>query len=84
MSQVLIDALRQLHSTGSKGFEGLIAQLLEALTGRHFRLAHSGPQSGRDMSSSQLNSNVIVVECKRYGSSTELDQRELSGEIGNR
>jgi NACHT domain len=54
---------------------------LEILTGRHFYLAQSGTQLGRDMSASGSNTDVIAVECKRYGSSTELDERELLGEL---
>ncbi len=81
MNKPLVEALRQLNPTGWNGFEGLIAKLLKALTGQHFHLAQSGTQSGRDMSSSCPNSNVIAVECKRYGKDTELNQRELLGEI---
>lgn len=39
-------ALRKLKPSGPNGFEGLIAQLLENLTGRHFFLASSGYQGG--------------------------------------
>lgn len=81
MNQLLINALRKLHHSGQEGFEGLIAKLLETLTGRHFYLAQSGTQLGRDMSSSGSNSDVIAVECRRYGSKTELDERELLGEL---
>jgi hypothetical protein len=81
MNQKLVDALRNLHPTGLDGFEGLIAKLLEKLTGQHFHLAQSGTQLGRDMSASRLNSNVVAVECKRYSSNTELNERELLGEL---
>lgn len=81
MSQVLITALRELHPSGHKGFEGLIAKLLEVLTGRHFYLAQSGTQLGRDISASSLNADVIAVECKRYGKDSELDEEELLGKI---
>ena len=81
MNEPLVEALRQLNPAGQNGFEGLIAKLLEALTGQHFHLAQSGTQLGRDMSASRPNSNVIAVECKRYGKDTKLDERELLGEI---
>lgn len=81
MNQELMDALRNLHPSGQQGFEGLIAKLLEVLTGRHFYLAQSGTQLGRDMSASGSNTDVIAVECKRYGRNTELDERELLGEF---
>ncbi|PSF33450.1 hypothetical protein C7H19_19975 [Aphanothece hegewaldii CCALA 016] len=81
MNGQLFNILNQLDSSGLEGFEGLIAQLLEALTGRHFHIADSGYQAGRDMSSRHIQANVIAVECKRYRKTTPLNQRELLGEI---
>jgi len=81
MNTDLIEILRKLNPAGLEGFEGLIAQLLEALTGQRFFLARSGSQAGRDMSSHSYNGNIIAVECKRYDKSTELDERELLGEF---
>jgi hypothetical protein len=77
----LFNILRQVKPTGPDGFEGLIAALLEELTGRHFHLAISGAQGGRDMSSRRSNANVVAVECKRYGQNAELNERELLGEL---
>lgn len=81
MNKIIIDSLRQMKPAGPNGFEGLIAQLLKALTGHHFRLAKSGSQAGRDISSRDPGANVIAVECKRYGKTTELKERELLGEL---
>jgi len=81
MNQVLVNALRRLHHSGQHGFEGLIADLLKALTGKHFHLAQAGAQLGRDMSAGSQNADVIAVECKRYGEKTGLDERELLGEL---
>jgi hypothetical protein len=81
MASNLVDILRQIRPTGPEGFEGLIAALLESLTGVHFTLASGGFQAGRDMSSRPLDGNVTAIECKRYGSDTELDERELLGEL---
>lgn len=81
MSRDLIDILRNVRPSGPDGFEGLVALLLEALTGQHFNLAASGSQAGRDMSSSRLYSNVVAVECKRYSADTELSGRELLAEL---
>jgi hypothetical protein len=81
MNGKLVDTIRQISATGPDGFEGLIAKLLAALTGRHFHLAKSGFQAGRDMSMRHPNSNVVAVECKRYGLETELDERSLLGEL---
>jgi len=57
---------------GYDGFEGLIAKLLERLTGQSFYLSLSGRQEGRD-----LASNSLMVECKRYDDSTSLKSDEL-------
>lgn len=79
--EVVFDYLRKLDPSGPDGFEGLIAQLLEALTGRRFLLAKSGYQAGRDMSTGLLGANRIAVECKRYLDRTSLIERELLGEL---
>lgn len=81
MSTALMSLLRHHIPTGSEGFEGLITRLLEKLTGRHFYLARSGSQKGRDITSDTQNFSVIAVECKRYGKHTELDERGLLGEL---
>jgi hypothetical protein len=81
MDSKLIGTIRQIAPTGPEGFEGLVAQLLTAFTGRRFHLARSGSQAGRDMSTRHASSNVVAVECKRYGRETELDERELLGEL---
>ena len=81
MNSKLIDTIIQLDPTGPEGFEGLVADLLETLTGRRFRLARSGSQMGRDLSGRHAGANVVAVECKRYGRDTELKERELQGEL---
>lgn len=77
----LIEQLRKIAPAGKNGFEGLIAQLLENLTGKSFHLARSGSQSGRDMRSDCHGGSIIAVECKRYGKKTELKERELLAEL---
>ncbi|MBN1875695.1 MAG: NACHT domain-containing protein [Anaerolineae bacterium] len=81
METEIISILRNLSAAGPDGFEGLIARLLNSLTGQYFRLAKSGSQAGRDISSREFNANVLAVECKRYKQTTELDERELLGEL---
>jgi hypothetical protein len=87
MSDRLSNTLQKLITdkkflpAGDRGFEGLIAKLLEVLTGRHFHLAKSGYQEGRDMSSRDSYQNTVAIECKRYGKTTQLDERELLGEL---
>lgn len=56
-----------LDPVGPNGFEGLIKQVFENLTGEQFRLASSGSQRGQDGStSSDLG---IAFEAKRYDGS---------------
>ena len=59
-------ALRELPATGERGFEGLIAVTLTAITGIPFRLASSGPQFGVDAKAA-YESDSISFESKRYG-----------------
>jgi hypothetical protein len=79
--ELLFDYLRKLHPSGSDGFEGLIAQLFEALIGRRFLLAKPGYQAGRDMSTSPIGANRIAVECKKYLTGTHLNEKEVVGEL---
>ena len=73
--------LHKLVPTGPQGFEGLVADLLEALTARRFFLSRSGRQEGRDMISGRWAGNVIAVECKRFKEETDLDERALIAEL---
>lgn len=77
----MIEHLREIVPTGKNGFEGLVAKLLGNLTGRHFYLARSGSQAGRDMRSDSFSGSVIAVECKRYGNNTELNKVELHDKL---
>ena len=81
MKHKVIEHLRKILPAGKNGFEGLIARLLENLTGRHFYLARSGSQAGRDIRSDRHGGSIIAVECKRYGKETELNERELLAEL---
>ena len=80
MELALFAALRGLLATGGTGFEGLVAELLENLTGYRFLLAQSGSQSGRDMRAESA-SEVIMAEAKRYGKKSPLTKRDLLGEL---
>jgi len=77
----IAEFLRRVPPSGPDGFEGLVAKLLEALTGRRYYLARSGGQAGCDFSSDRSLCSVIAVECKRYGDNTEFDERRLLGEL---
>jgi Restriction endonuclease len=76
----LKSALLSLEPSGPHGFEGLIQQLLSALTGYQFYLAQSGTQGGRDLATPRVGT-VLAVECKRYGADTELDRTHLLGKL---
>lgn len=77
---ILQSALLSLKPSGPEGFEGLIQQLLSALTGYQFYLAQSGTQAGRDLATPRIGT-VLAVECKRYGLDTELSATELLGKL---
>lgn len=84
MSEVgryILELLRGLRDVGTEGFEGLICALMEDWTGERFFLCSSGRQSGRDLSTAGFGRNWIAVECKRYGRETQLNEREVLGEI---
>ncbi len=72
-------ALSELHPSGQRGLEGLVRDLLEALTGRRFYLAKSGAQHGRDMSTGGSGDTWIAVESKRIGSSSSPRATEMLG-----
>jgi hypothetical protein len=81
MDSALPRFLSALPHSGQEGFEGLIAELLERLTGQRFFLARSGTQHGRDMRSGMLGGSVVAVECKHYSGATSFDHNALLGEI---
>lgn len=58
------DKKAEFSATGDKGFEGLIAKLLQSLTDYQFFIAKSGSQGGSDMSSEEIHGNIIKAECK--------------------
>jgi hypothetical protein len=79
----IIDAFLRgrLKHTGSSGFEGLVAVLIQEATRQEFRLSSSGRQAGRDAASESGYEASIKVETKHYGKSTSLKPRELVAEI---
>ncbi len=77
----LASALQGLDAAGKDGFEGFVAALLSAHTGVPFRVARSGPQSGRDIDSARSEPWHVAVECKRYWPTTSLSERDLRVEI---
>jgi hypothetical protein len=81
MAIELIQTLHNLRATGPDGFEGLVVRLLEHLTGLHFQVARSGTQQGRDARSDLPSGGSIAVECKRYGTESPIDVREVLAEL---
>jgi hypothetical protein len=81
-TEPLVEALRQLDPTGPRGFEGLLRDLLSAVTGQHFRLLKSGHQGGIDVASEQLGNGLAIgLEGKRYGDETALPLDELKSKL---
>ena len=79
---LLIEALRQLTPAGPRGFEGLLRDLLSAVTGQHFRLLKSGHQGGIDVASERFGNGLAIgLEGKRYGDGTELPLDELKSKL---
>ncbi|WP_159992664.1 hypothetical protein [Roseomonas sp. 18066] len=70
--------LCSLPHTGEAGFEGLVARVLTAETGRTFRLQRSGNQAGRDAETELGTGTVISMEAKHYSKSMP-DLRDLTG-----
>lgn len=81
INDYLLDFLRSLPATGPNGFEGLIRVLLEKWTRLTFRLARSGSQFGKDGTAETHGPFSVTFETKRYKETTELNARELSGEL---
>ena len=77
----LLDFLRSLPATGANGFEGLVRDLLEQWTNFSFRIARAGSQFGKDGMSEGQDEFSIAFETKRYNETTELNARELLGEL---
>lgn len=78
--QEIIEQLNRLRPSGLDGFEGLILQLLQRLTGYRFHLARAGSQSGRDLGG-RLKESFVAIECKRYGDTRPFDDHQLLGSM---
>ncbi|UCH94823.1 MAG: hypothetical protein JSV88_31830, partial [Candidatus Aminicenantes bacterium] len=70
-----------LRPVGSEGFEGLIAKLLEKITGDRFYIAKAGYQAGKDLSTSGIRGNYIAVECKLYSPNTRAKESDLLSKL---
>ena len=71
--EALRDNIRKLKPTEVDGFEGLMAEVLSALTSCNFVLASAGTQGGRD-GQSAFDRGEILFEAKRYDHSLPKDQ----------
>ncbi len=81
--ETILQVLHDLRPDGPEGFEGLVARLLERLTGQRFLLARSGRQDGKDLASDTRTGNRLAVECKRYLDSTPLPPDELLAKLAD-
>jgi hypothetical protein len=77
--EALKTALLELHPSGSKSFEELIATVLEYWINFPVRIARSGLQNGRDGGTGP-GPFTLLFEAKRYGT-TNVSLRELHGEL---
>ena len=77
MDSPLLDNIKgiliRLDATGSKGFEGLVGQIIYGITGIPSKLARSGTQFGID-GSAAFPSDVICFETKLYKTALNKDQ----------
>lgn len=74
-------ALCALEPTGPNGFEGLVSDVLQEVTGQRFRAAKSGHQGGTDIRNGTENVVSIGLEAKRYQQSTKLGLDDLLKKI---
>ncbi len=74
--------LLKLPASGLKGFEGLVATLMQEAFIQPFLLAASGLQDGADSYSPRVNAFQAAIECKRYGRSKPLSARDLVTQVG--
>lgn len=80
--ELLLEALRKLKAAGELGFEGLIRDLLESISGRAFRLVKSGPQAGKDIVADKDRLlPALAVEAKRFDAMTDLPADELRAKL---
>lgn len=72
-----------LPDTGARGFEGLVVELCEAITGQTFRISGAGQQDGQDARSETAQGNRIKIEAKHFlkVGKSRLRLRELLGEL---
>lgn len=64
-----------------KDFEKLVAALIGRLLNVPIFVARSGFQHGADAGPAGASGRRFRIECKKYGDSTDLSERELLGEI---
>lgn len=65
----------------AQNFEKLIAAQLSKIINVPISVAKSGYQYGADAGTSGLQGRHLRIECKKYGDSSSLKERELLGEI---
>ncbi|HTO02615.1 MAG TPA: hypothetical protein VL069_02885, partial [Opitutus sp.] len=76
--RAIVDLLHDLPANGPDGFEGVVAALLEALTGKPFFVAATGRQPRGDAVSHDVR---VSVQAKRYASTTALDANKIMADF---
>jgi hypothetical protein len=77
----LNDLKSQLQAADEKQFEKLVAALFGVLLDCNVFVSKSGSQFGADAGTASSAGINIRFECKRYASTTDLDERGLLGQI---
>ena len=75
------DLKHELQAGSSSDLEHLASALLGRLLGVPITVAKSGFQHGADAGSVGEQGRRLRLECKKYGDSSNLNERELLGEI---
>lgn len=73
--------LTTLDPAGEDGFEGVVREVLQAVTGAGFWLNKSGPQGGTDGRGRLGNSLDVAFEAKRYRPGTRLPLDQLKAKL---
>ncbi|MCW0236330.1 MAG: hypothetical protein OJJ21_22220 [Ferrovibrio sp.] len=78
----LLTALRNKKAQSSSGFEGLLRDLLKAISGRDFMLSKGGEQGGTDgRTPFDLSKTCIAFEAKRFGANSKLQFDEVEAKL---
>ena len=70
-----------LQNVSESSLEHLVRRLLSQLLGVHFRRARPGDQYGGDGGVQEPAGRDLIVEARRYGDKSRLNERDILGQI---